>query len=258
MNEFTEALKRIRERRPLVHCVSNIVTANDCANLLLAVGASPMMAQAPEEMPDIAAISSAAVLNCGTPDAARFELCLLRGTLAERFGQPTVLDPVGAGASIWRLENIRRMLTRFSPTMLRVNLSEARALLGEPEGERGVDSSARGDAEVRADCAVALAKELHAVVLLSGRSDFISDGRQIRRVDGGSDLAALVTGSGCMLSCLCGAFAAAEPDAFRAAVLSSAFWKRCAEAAERETKGHGPGSFRAVLMDAAYQLSHQG
>ena len=97
-----EALAAIRARKPLLHCISNLVTANDCANLALAVGASPIMAQAPQEMADIAVLASAVVLNTGTPDEAKFTATRLAGAAANRRGIPVVLDPVGVGAS-WRI-----------------------------------------------------------------------------------------------------------------------------------------------------------
>ena len=254
MIHYSEALPRIRAQKPLVHCIANIVTANDCANLLLAIGASPMMAQGMKEMEDIAAISSAAVLNLGTPDEYRFELAALRGSLANRAGQPVVLDPVGAGASRWRLAGVREALKRFTPTIVRVNLSEAQALLGESGHERGVDSADGADAD-RAGCATALARLLDTTVLLSGETDYISDGSRMERVEGGSAATAIITGSGCMLSALCGAFAVAEPDALRAAAMASEFWKSCASLAEINAWGRGPGSFRAALIDAAWVLS---
>ena len=255
MTNYSEALRRIRGEKPLVHCISNIVTANDCANLLLAVGASPMMAQAAEEMADIAAISSAAVLNLGTPDGSRHDLCAQRGMLANRCGHPAILDPVGAGASRWRLAGTQMVLASFAPSIVRVNLSEARALLGESGTERGVDSAASGSDADRAACADALARKLRATVLLSGETDFISDGARRAYMEGGSAMTAMITGSGCMLSALCGAFAAVEPDAFAAASSASEFWKACASRAEKDARGRGPGSFRAALIDAAYALS---
>lgn len=127
MIDFTR-LEDVKRRRPLIHCVSNIVSANDCANLALAVGASPMMAQAPEEMVDITAISAATVLNTGTPDEEKFRACLLCGQAAAPLAQPVVLDPVGVGASPWRLERTEALLAAFRPTILRVNLGEAKAL----------------------------------------------------------------------------------------------------------------------------------
>ena len=244
-------LEEVRRRRPLIHCVSNIVSANDCANLALAVGASPMMAQAPEEMADITAISDATVLNTGTPDAAKFDACRVCGREAAALGRPVVLDPVGVGASPWRLENIRRLLAEGSPAMVRVNLGEAQALLRLRSQEQGVDSPGAATRAERLRRAAALARDLHTTVLLSGPEDIVTDGSSAWCCTGGSGRMAQVTGTGCMLSVLCGVFAAVEPDRLSAAVLASAFWKVCSHRAEMEAGNRGPGSFRAALMDAA-------
>ena len=122
-------LDRVARTRPLIHCISNIVSANDCANLVLAVGASPIMAQAPEEMATITAASAATVLNTGTPDQARFDACLLCAKACAAAKQPTVLDPVGVGGNSWRLERVEEIIRLFPPAILRVNLGEAQALL---------------------------------------------------------------------------------------------------------------------------------
>ena len=251
MIDFTR-LEAVRRQRPLVHCVSNIVSANDCANLALAVGASPMMAQASEEMADITAISAATVLNTGTPDEEKFRACLLCGQAAEPLGQPVVLDPVGVGASPWRLERTNALLSAIRPTLLRVNLGEAKALTHRAGEEQGVDSPGPASHAERLSAALRLAQEYHTAVLLSGPEDLITDGSRVWRVSGGSSRMAQVTGTGCMLSVLCGVFAAVEPDAAQAAVLASAFWKVCSRRAAGE---RGPGSFRAALMDAAALLT---
>ena len=169
-----EALAAIRARKPLLHCISNLVTANDCANLALAVGASPIMAQAPQEMADIAVLASAVVLNTGTPDEAKFTAARLAGAAANRRGIPVVLDPVGVGASPWRLENICQLLQEVHPAILRANYGEAAALLGLSAAEHGVDSlTVPIDA---AACAQALAQKLGTVVVLSGAEDLVTDG----------------------------------------------------------------------------------
>ena len=248
-------LAAIGRARPLIHCVSNIVSANDCANLALAVGASPMMAQAPEEMVDITAISAATVLNTGTPDEEKFRACLLCGQAAAPLAQPVVLDPVGVGASPWRLERTEALLAAFRPTILRVNLGEARALLQLDSREQGVDSPAASSREERLEIAVRLAQRRRTTVLLSGPEDIAADGSAAWCVTGGSDLMSKVTGTGCMLSVLCGVFAAVEPDRLSAAVLASAFWKVCSRRAELTVGERGPGSFRGALMDAADALS---
>ena len=248
-------LEAVRRRRPLVHCVSNLVSANDCANLALAVGASPIMAQAPQEMEAIAAASAAAVLNTGTPEEEKFQACLLRGQAAGRLGQPVVLDPVGVGASPWRLERVRALLERFPVSILRVNLGEALALLGERGGERGVDSPGPASLEARSAAARALAERYRTAVLLTGPEDLAADGERLWRVSGGSPRMTAVTGTGCMLSALCGVFAAVEPDPAAAAILAAAFWKTCARRAEEQAGRRGPGSFRAALLDAAGTLT---
>ena len=245
-------LEAVRRRRPLIHCVSNIVSANDCANLALAVGASPIMAQAPEEMEAIAAVSDAAVLNTGTPGEEKFRACLLRGQAAQKLGQPVVLDPVGVGASPWRLERAERLLEQFTPALIRVNLGEAQALLGQGSRKQGVDSPG-GTFSRRAETARRLARNRGTAVLLSGPEDAVTDGETLWKISGGSSRMTGITGAGCMLSVLCGVFAAPGPDVLTAAVTAAAFWKLCAHRAEAYCQG--PGSFRAALLDAAGTLT---
>ena len=192
MLDFTR-LDKVRRQRPLIHCVSNIVTANDCANLALAVGASPMMAQAPEEMEVISAVSDATVLNTGTPDAEKFRACRICAVSARH---PVVLDPVGVGASPWRLGQVRALLDLFTPSILRVNLGEARALLGSDGQEQGVDSPLPASREARRDTAMDLARRRGTAVLLSGPEDLITDGARVWCVTGGSGRMSLVTGTG--------------------------------------------------------------
>lgn len=248
-------LEAVRRRRPLVHCVSNLVSANDCANLALAVGASPIMAQAPQEMEAIAAASSSAVLNTGTPEEEKFQACLLRGQAAGRLGQPVVLDPVGVGASPWRLERVETLLKNFTPALVRVNPGEAGALLHEESRVQGVDSPAALDPAQRGALALRLARKLGAAVLISGPEDFLSDGTVLWKISGGSALMTRVTGTGCMLSVLCGVFAAVESDILTAAATAAAFWKACSRRAEALAGGQGPGSFRNALFDAAGTLT---
>lgn len=254
MVDFTR-LDAVKQRRPLVHCVSNIVSANDCANLALAVGASPMMAQATEEMAEITAISAATVLNTGTPDEEKFKVCLLCGKEAAKLGQPVVLDPVGVGASSWRLERTIELLHLFTPAILRVNLGEAQALSQSDSREQGVDSPAPATRAEQLEAAVRLAQQRRTTVLLSGPEDIVTDGCAAWRVSGGSGWMSRVTGTGCMLSVLCGVFAAVEPEPAAAAVLAAAFWKVCSQKAERMAGNRGPGSFHAALLDAAGMLT---
>lgn len=248
-------LSAVRRSRPLVHCVSNIVTVNDCANVLLAAGASPIMAQAMEEMDEITAGCDATVLNTGTPEGAhRWDLCRLCGRLAAADHQPVVLDPVGVGASAWRLAHVESLLESFTPTLIRVNLGEAQALLHQKSRERGVDSGSAGVDE-QLSCARELAARLGTAVLLTGGEDVVTDGVRAWRIRGGSSRMASLTGAGCMLSALCGALCAVESDAARAAVAAAAFWKACSHRAEESAGALGPGHFHMALLDAAGTLT---
>lgn len=260
-------LELIRGVHPLLHCISNIVTANDCANLALAIGASPIMAQESQEMAQIAAMARAVILNTGTPDEAKFQAAAMAGKTANQLHIPVILDPVGIGASTWRLNHIHDLLTKVHPNILRVNLGEAKALLGQTGTEHGVDSLENTQHAENYLYAKELANALHTVVLLSGEEDLVTDGIRLRIITGGSPLTRSVTGAGCMLSVLCGAFAAIEtpsaakapesqssqPDYYSSACHAAHFWKLCAETASANTST--PGSFHIGLFDAAYKLS---
>ena len=254
MTAFGALFDRVRETSPLVHCISNLVSANDCANIVLAAGASPIMADDPEEVEEITALSRALCLSLGTPNPRKAEAMVKAGRTAARLGLPVVFDPVGVGASPWRPANIQSLLQQVQPAIVRVNAGEAAALLGLGGSEHGVDSLTAPKAP--AGLAAALAQKLGCVVLLSGTEDLIADGQLLCTVRGGSDRMRTVTGAGCMLSVLCGAFAAVQPgDAFTAAVQAARFWKACAEQAEDHAAG--AGSFRVALFDAAGNMTDE-
>ncbi|MBM6969439.1 hydroxyethylthiazole kinase [Pseudoramibacter alactolyticus] len=243
---MSDRLKALRAARPLVHCVANTVSSESCANLLLALGASPIMAHAPEEMAAVTAAAQATVLNTGTPDAVRWSACR---TCLRAADHPVVLDPVGVGVSPWRKTAIRQLLAIRSPAILRVNAGEAQTLLGMDSRSQGVDCPKRLPCDQATALAQRLARLRHCVVLLTGALDAVSDGQKTCCIAGGNPLMSRITGSGDMLSCLCGAFATVT-DAFTAAVTASAFWKLCAERAAATAPA--PGCFRAALIDNVY------
>lgn len=251
--DYQNALRSIQQTHPLIHCVSNIVSANDCANLLLAIGASPMMAQEAAEMEYIEAAAKAVVLNTGTPNDEKFRICTAAGCFANQNGIPVILDPVGIGASPYRLRRIEELLSTVHPSVIRANYGEACALLKRPAAEQGVDS-AGSTGEQRKELALELAKRFSCTVLLSGTEDVISDGSQCVSVSGGSHWMLRITGAGCMLSVLCGAFAAAADTPFEGAVSAARFWKDTALKAETLSGGKGLGSYHMALFDAATQL----
>lgn len=249
-------LRALRGSQPYIHCISNVVSANDVANLLLAVGARPILAQAPEEAGEVAASCAACVLNCGTPDEARFAALRAAAAGARQAGRPVVLDPVGVTASVWRGAHIRALLEDTPPTILHGNWSEIGALLGAAAGFHGVDSADASE-QARREAAQAAARRFGCVVVLSGPDDVIADGTRTAVAAGGCAQMRAVTGTGCMLSALLGAFAAAGPDPFAAAHAACVFWKSCAADAHKRAQalGGGPGLLHVLLFDAAAQLS---
>ena len=173
-------LGELRAKRPLIHCISNIVTANDCANVALAVGASPIMAQAVEEMADISRASSAEVLNTGTPDEAKFDAALACARISGAEGRPVVIDPVGVGASPWRLRRVRELLEIPARGIVRVNLAEARALLSLSGREQGVDSPERASEDERAAILDDLEQACEDDLWDDGAGCWVADYRRLR------------------------------------------------------------------------------
>lgn len=249
-----EALEALQKSAPLVHVITNTLSQNDCANLLLAVGAHPIMAEAEEEAAEIAASCKALVLNTGIPSAAKFRAMLLAGQAANRAGIPVLLDPVGIGASAFRREQIGRLMDAVSFAVIRGNSAEIAVLAGDSQAFSGVDSAADGDAQP----ARLAAQRFGAVILQSGAADFITDGQRDRKIQGGHAAMAKITGAGCMLSALTGAFLAANPaHPLEVAAAAAAFWKKCAElaAARMGAHGAGTGSLHCYLFDAASQMT---
>ena len=254
-------LEALRRQRPLIHCVSNLVTANDCANLALAVGASPMMACAPQEMAEITAAASATVLNTGTPDEERFEVCRLCGCEAVRLGHPVVLDPVGVGASALRLRTAQDLMAHVPFTVLRGNVSELRALTGGQEHTRGVDAGgadAVTEAELERGVAFAkgTARRTGTVVAVTGAIDLVSDGEQCVVIRNGRPEMGLVTGTGCQLSALTAACLAASPErpleAAAAAVCAMGVAGELAWA--RMSPQDGNATYRDRIIDAVCRM----
>ena len=260
---FGELLARVRESTPLVHCITNIVTVNDCANVLLACGASPIMAEAPEEAAAITARSDGLVLNLGTLRAEKIPAMLASGREANGRNIPVVLDPVGVGASPWRMEAALRLLREIRFTVIRGNAAEIRALAGaftpaagDAPQEKGVDA---GDVPrgVSPAAARTLAARTGAAVALTGETDLVADGDTLYRLHNGHPLMRRVTGAGCQLSALTGAFVAANrtsPAAAAAAAVCAL--GLCGErAAARMGPQDGNASYRNYLIDAVFRLT---
>ena len=251
---LSEILARSRTASPLVHCISNYVTANDCVNLLLASGASAIMADDTEEVEEITAMCQALVINLGTPNPRRLEAMLKAGRAANRLGRPAVFDPVGVGGSALRREAAARLLESVRFSVIRGNASEIRTLVDGSSAHRGVDTDT--DCKDTAALARRLARSSGAVVVLTGETDIVTDGQRTCLVKNGHPMMRTVTGAGCQLSALIGAYAAANPDKpLDSALAAVCTMGLCGELAHsRMTALDGNASYRNYIIDAMFRL----
>lgn len=241
-----EDLQKIRAASPLVHNITNYVVMNSSANALLALGASPVMAHALEEVEEMAGLARALVLNIGTLSPDWVEAMVRAGRVAKRRGIPVVLDPVGAGATAYRSETARRLAAELAPTIIRGNPSEIRAMATSEAGTKGVDSTHGSEEAVEAAQALAAAHD--CVVSVSGVVDLIVSRSATIRVANGHPMMGKVTGLGCAATAITGAFAAVSGDPHRAAAHAMGLMGVCGEIAEEHSKG--PGSFQMHFLDA--------
>ena len=242
-------LRALRERKPLVHQITNYVVMNETANATLALGALPVMAHALEEVDEMARVAGALVLNIGTLSPDWVEAMLRAGRAANEAGVPIVLDPVGAGATAYRTETARRLLDELDVAVVRGNAAELATLAGEEAEIRGVESLSAGGAEL----ALTAARALETVAAVTGAVDHVSDGETAIAVANGHELLGSVSGTGCMATAVTGAFLAVrreEPLAAAAEALVA--FGVAGEDAARDAQG--PGTFHAALYDALHNL----
>jgi hydroxyethylthiazole kinase len=243
-------LALIRERKPLVHQITNYVVMNETANATLALGALPVMAHSVEEVEEMASVAGALVLNIGTLSRHWIEAMLLAGKAANRAAVPVVLDPVGAGATRLRTETANRILEETQVAVVRGNQAEVATLAGRDAEIRGVESMST---EPGAELAQAAAEELGCVVAVTGPVDHVSDGERTIEVANGHELLGTVTGTGCMSTAMTGCFLAVAGDRrLEAAAEALVAFGVAGEDAARGAEG--PGSFHVALYDALYNL----
>lgn len=259
--ELKNALGLVREKGPLVQCITNFVTVNDCANIILAAGGSPSMADHPDEVEE--AVGGVQALVCNLGAIGNVEAMVLAGKRANALGIPVVLDPVAAGGTALRRDAAKRLLQEVHFTAIRGNASEIRSLAGEGATGSGVDVSAL-DAITEENLAegISLVKELArrtgSVIAVSGKIDVISDGGKTLVLRNGCATMARVTGSGCMLTSMMGAYCGAMPEEpFTAACAAMAAMGVAGEIAEgkRLEKGTGNATFRTDMIDAIFNLT---
>lgn len=255
---ISESADRVRSEGPLVHCITNYVTVESCANALLAVGASPIMSDEPDDVEDITSICGALVVNIGTLNRQTIEGMKAAGAKAADLGHPIVLDPVGAGASKLRTATACELLDTLPVAIVRGNMSEIKALAGNAAATQGVDVNPADAVNEQSDIAEAaafaraFAAKAGCVVAVTGPIDIVADATRAYAVRNGTPLQGRITGSGCMLSALCGAYAACAGSSMLDAALAAVVHMGAAgqKAASRLQADDGTGAFHMYLMDA--------
>lgn len=259
---FQEMLKNVREKCPLIHNITNYVTVNDCANVLLACGGSPIMADDEDEAEEITSICSGLNINIGTLNQCTIPAMCKAGKKANMLGHPVVLDPVGAGASRLRTQTAKDLIDSIQFTVIRGNISEIKALALGAGGARGVDADVADkvtkDNLIQAvSFAKEFAKKTGAVIAVTGAIDIVTDGEKAYCIYNGHPMMSSITGTGCQLSAITAAYVAANPDMpLEAAAAAVCLMGVCGEKAyDRLTEQDGNAIYRNYIIDAVFRLT---
>lgn len=250
---IAELHNRIQRKCPIIHCITNAVTVNDCANILLAAGASPTMAHHPMEVEEITAGTSALVCNFGA--IADYEAMEKAGLVASKCGHAIVIDPVGISGSTYRREKCNALIEKIHPTCIRGNYSEIKALIENRSTVTGVDSN---DKTLDTELMQKYAKEHKIILIASGQSDIITDGTTTYTCNNGAPKMAKITGSGCMSSVMLGAFLGIESSVKSAAACCAFVGIAGQIAAEKTDAGHGGTmTYRNNFIDQISLMSEE-
>lgn len=247
-----ELLEQIKAQAPLVHNITNFVVMNSSANILLAIGASPVMAHCLSEVEEMTALAGALVLNIGTLQPDWVESMIAAGKAANAQGIPVILDPVGAGATTLRTRTVRDIMAQVRVSVLRGNASEIFSMASADVQTKGVDASMALTGKV-VEAAKQIASNTRCIIAISGKEDCITDGRTVYRVANGQPLMTRVTGTGCGLSAVCGAFCAVTQGRWLEATTAAfGFYGLCADTAIRVSDK--PASFFSAFQDCLYAI----
>lgn len=246
-------LNLIRNQSPLIHNITNYVVMNNTANALLAIGASPVMAHSVDEVAEMANISSSLVINIGTLDALWVEAMLTAGKTALNKSTPIVFDPVGAGATSYRSKVCKQLIEECKPSIIRGNASEIIALSDTQAQTKGVDSTNASDSAL--DSAKALACSTKAIVVISGETDYITDGTTVETVKNGNPMMEKVTGMGCTATAVVAAFAAVNKNLLEAATHGMSVMGICGEVAAAHSQGNG--SLQVNFLDTLFNINEE-
>jgi hydroxyethylthiazole kinase len=246
-------LTTLREKKPLVHHITNWVTIYDCANICRSLGSLPIMAHAPEEVAQMQGISNTLVLNIGTLTNELVEAMILAGKAANEKGNPVILDAVGAGATNMRTEAVKKLLQEIKIDVIKGNSAEIGVIAGVEAEVKGVEAiSVKGDP---AELTKKLAQEAEAVVVSTGKTDYISNGKDTYVIKNGHEYMGLVVGTGCMAASVIASFCAVEKDYAKAAAAALSVFGTVGELAAE--KSNGPGSYKENFYDALYNLDEK-
>ena len=255
MNDLNERAARnlaaVRKQKPLIHNITNFVVMNYTANALLAMGASPVMAHAQNEVEDMVSFAGALVLNIGTLTDDWIASMIKAGKKAAEQRTPIILDPVGSGATALRTASAKKIIAAARMTVIRGNASEVLSLRDTTSKTKGVD--AIHSVEDAAAAATVLAQELRTTLAITGAVDLVTDGSRVLRVANGHPLMGYVTGTGCTATVVIGAFLAVDDNPLRAAATALAYFGLAGEVASQNASA--PGSFMIQMIDALYNIT---
>ncbi len=251
INRICSIVEQVKKSAPLIHCITNPISINDCANAVLSVGGKPIMAQHPNEVSEITAVSNAFAANLGNITDTRLKSIMLSGMTAKKHNIPQIIDIVGVCCSKLRLEYAQDYISKVHPDIIKGNISEIMALSGEKYTANSIDAA---KSDICLENNIATVKKLSlkagAVILASGKTDIISDGTETSLIYNGCDMLPLITGTGCMLNALTGAYLSSG-DILGSALAGAA---ALGIAGEMSANAHGTGSFKVALMDNLYNI----
>lgn len=245
-------ISAIQKEKPLIHHITNQVVMNDTANIVLGLGAAPVMAHAKEEVEEMTTISGSLILNIGTPTPNLIESMIKAGKKANKTETPVLLDPVGAGATNLRTKSAKKILNEVNIDILKGNPGEISAIAGVTGKVKGVESKvdSKKDTIKKAE---ELAKKHDLTVVVTGEKDTVTDGEKTKRIENGDELLGRITGAGCMLGSVIASFNSINEDSFSAAIEGTLVYTVSAEIAANNC--YGPGTFRKNLLDEIYNIS---
>ncbi|MCL2891007.1 MAG: hydroxyethylthiazole kinase [Methanomassiliicoccaceae archaeon] len=250
-DETAELMIIVRAKRPLVHHITNDVTVNDCANITLCAGGTPAMGCTAGDTKELAKIASAVVLNIGTPDEENVNASVAAGKAANEAGVPVILDPVGVGATKYRMDAARKILDNVKISIIKGNPGEIGALAGVGIRMKGVDSEGLDGDPVKT--CVSLAKDTGAVVAMTGAVDIVTDGNKVVTINNGHAMMNSISGTGCMAASVIGCYASCTKDMLTASVAALAVFSIAGNKAAKRSKG--PGTFIMNLKDEMASLT---